>query len=49
MASRYQHLGAFGDWVHAARQQQTLYPTAPPGEATQQRVRDVLGFCSGPE
>ena len=49
MTQRYQHLGIFSDWVQAAREQQPLYPNAHPGSETQQRVRDVLGFCNRPE
>ncbi|MBI5032181.1 MAG: hypothetical protein HZB51_16750 [Chloroflexi bacterium] len=49
MTQYYQHLGIFSDWVDAAREQQPLYPTARPGLETQQRVREVLGFCNRPE
>jgi len=35
--------------VDAARLQQPLFPIAPPGPETQQRVREVLGFCNRPE
>ena len=49
MIKHYQHLGIFSDWVQAAREQQPLYPIAHPGLETQQRVRDVLGFCNRPE
>src|SRR5438270_9594902 len=49
MPSHYQHLGVYSDWVDAAGQQQPLFPAAPPGPATQARLREVLGFCSGPE
>lgn len=49
MTQYYQHLGIFSDWVQAARDQQPLYPTARPGMETQQRVREVLGFCNQPE
>lgn len=45
----YQHLGPFSDWVAATRAHQTLYPPAPPGDATRQRVRDVLNFSLGAE
>ncbi|MCZ7545589.1 MAG: hypothetical protein M5R40_19620 [Anaerolineae bacterium] len=44
-----EHLGVYSDWVEAARAQQALYPIAPPGAQTQRRVREVLGFCNGPE
>lgn len=49
MATPYQHLGVFSDWVEAARRQQPPHPVAPPGPQTQRRVREVLGFCGGPE
>lgn len=49
MAQHYQHLGIYSDWVQAAREQQSLYPMARPGTETQQRVREVLGFCNRPE
>jgi hypothetical protein len=49
MMARYQHLGIFSDWVEAARNQSELYPVAPPGAQTQRRVKEVLGFCGGPE
>ncbi len=49
MTQHYQHLGIFSDWVDAARAQQPLYPMAHPGLETQQRVRQVLGFCNGDE
>lgn len=49
MERSYQHLGIFSDWVQAAGEQQPLYPNLPPGRETQQRVREVLGFCNGDE
>ncbi len=49
MTKNYQHLGIFSDWVDAARRQGPLFPLAAPGPETQNRVREVLGFCSGPE
>ncbi|MBI5301202.1 MAG: acetylesterase [Chloroflexi bacterium] len=49
MSRHYQHLGVFSDWVDAAREQQPLFPVAPPGAETQHRVREVLGFCNRPE
>ncbi len=49
MAQSYRHLGIFSDWVDEARRQGPLFPVAAPGRATQQRVREVLGFCDGPE
>jgi dienelactone hydrolase len=45
----YPHLGIFSDWVEEARKQGPLYPIATPGPGTQARVREVLGFCNGPE
>jgi len=49
MTQPYQHLGIFSDWVQAAREQQPLCPIAHPGSETQQRVREILGFCNRPE
>lgn len=49
MTQVYRHLGIYSDWVEEARAQQPLFPVAPPGPETQQRVRDVLGFTSGAE
>lgn len=45
MPPLYRHLGVFSDRVQAARDQQPLFPVARPGRETQQRVREVLGFC----
>ncbi|MBN1887572.1 MAG: hypothetical protein JW850_06265 [Thermoflexales bacterium] len=49
MSQHYQHLGIFSDWVEEARRQGPLFPLAAPGAETQRRVREVLGFCAGPE
>lgn len=49
MSHKYQCLDLFSDWVEEAHRQQELYPLAAPGPETQRRVREVLGFCSGPE
>jgi dienelactone hydrolase len=49
MPQRFQHLGIYSDWVDEARRQGPLYPLAAPGLETQRKVREVLGFCSGPE
>jgi dienelactone hydrolase len=49
MTTPYQHLGIFSDWVDEARRQGPLYPHAAPGPETRARLRDVLGFCNGPE
>ncbi len=49
MPAHYQHLDIFSDWVEAARSQQNLCPLAPPGSHTQRKVREVLGFCTGPD
>ena len=40
----YKHLGGYSDWVSAAQRQQPLFPLASPGEATIERLREVLGF-----
>ncbi len=45
----YRHLGIYSDWVDEARRQGPLYPLAAPGPETRARLRDVLGFCDGPE
>jgi len=44
MARNYQHLGVYSDWVAAANRAHRLYPEAPPGEETRQKLREVLGF-----
>lgn len=44
MSRTYQHLGVYSDWVDAAKRAHKLYPTAPPGKKTQQRIREILGF-----
>jgi len=49
MNNTYQHLGIFSDWVDEARRQAPLYPLAAPGRETRARLREVLGFCHGPE
>lgn len=45
----YQHLGIFSDLVDDARKQAPVFPLALPGKATQEKVREVLGYCNGPE
>jgi dienelactone hydrolase len=47
--SYYNHLGVYSDWVEAARRQHILYPAAAPGPETQNRFREILGFCHGPD
>jgi dienelactone hydrolase len=49
MTKHYRHLGTFSDFFDAANQQQPLYPLARPGRETQQRIREVMGFCNQPE
>jgi dienelactone hydrolase len=49
MTAVYQHLGAFSDWVTAANKAHPLYPVAPAGADTRQRIRDVLAFSLGAE
>jgi dienelactone hydrolase len=49
MTEDYLHLGIYSDWVGEAHRQQSLYPLAEPGPQTQNRVREVLGFCSQTE
>ena len=49
MTEHYQHLGIFSDWVDAAHRQQDLYPTAAPGQATRELIRETLGFCHADE
>lgn len=46
---QYQDLGIFSGWVDEARKQNPLFPAAEPGPETQRKIREVLGFCSGPE
>jgi len=45
----YSHLGVYSDLVDAAQGQEPLFPTALPGRATVEKVREVLGFCERPE
>ncbi len=45
----YTHLGIYSDLVDAAQRQQPLYPLARPGRETQERVREHMGFCAGPD
>jgi dienelactone hydrolase len=49
MSEEYQHLGIYSDWVAEARRQWRLWPPAPPGRETQDRVCETLGFAAGPE
>jgi dienelactone hydrolase len=49
MNTIYQHLGIYSDWVEDARRQGPVFPLAAPGVATQQKVRQVLGYCHVPE
>jgi dienelactone hydrolase len=49
MSRIYQHLGIYSDWVEDARRQGPFLPLAAPGPATQQKVREILGYCTGPE
>jgi dienelactone hydrolase len=43
------HLGPFNDWREEAMRQRELFPVAYPGPQTCERVKEVLGFCTGPE
>jgi len=49
MTTIYQDLGPFSDWVAEAQRQHHPFPVAHPGPETQQRVREVMGFCNGVE
>lgn len=49
MPEQYRHLGAFSDWVSAAREKQSLYPVAVPGSQTRELIRDALGFFHSDE
>lgn len=49
MATSYQHLGPFSDWVDATRAHHRLYPSAPPGDETRRQIREVLRFSIGAE
>ena len=46
MTQERRYLGIYSDWIDAARAQGPLFPVAPPGPATQQRVRETLGFTA---
>ena len=43
---RYEHLGAFSDWVEFARQQNVAHPRPSPAKLAPELVRDVLGFAT---
>lgn len=47
--THYTHMGPYSNLVDAVARQGELWPMAAPGAQTQQRVREVLGFCSGEE
>lgn len=49
MTTGYRNLGTYSDIVEEARRQGSLYPIAKPGPETQAKVREVLGWCDGPE
>jgi dienelactone hydrolase len=49
VADHYQHLGIYSDWVAAAHRQHPLFPIAAPGPATQELIRETLGFCHADE
>lgn len=44
MKTHFRKLGLFSDIVAQAKRNHSLFPKAPPGKATQHRVREVLGF-----
>ncbi len=44
MTQTFTHLGPYSDWVGAAQALHLAAPMAAPGQATQARVREVLGF-----
>lgn len=45
MNTHYQKLGLFSDLVAQAEQNHPIFPKALPGQATQQRLRELLGFA----
>lgn len=45
----FAHLGPYSDLVDAARAMRPLFRSAPPGQATRQRAREVLSFTLGDE
>ena len=45
MKMHFRKLGLFSDIVAQAKRNQPLFPKASPGKATQQRIREVLGFA----
>ena len=45
MPELLKQLGIFSDMVAEASRQQPLFPIARPGAATQQKVKEVLGWC----
>ena len=49
MTTPYAHLGIYSDLVTAAPAQRPQPPLARPGQATQQKILDALGFSVGDE
>lgn len=49
MGDHYQNLGIYSDIVSEASRHRQLYPLASPGPETQQKVKEVLGWCDLPE
>src|SRR5512147_111365 len=49
MKKTYTHLGTYSDLVDEAQRQSKVSPIARPGLETQQKVREVLGWCNFPE
>ncbi len=47
--THFSHLGPYSDLVAAVQGCRPLFPVAPPGLATQEAVREALGFALGPE
>ncbi len=44
MVVKYPALGSFSDWPDDAFRRREMYPSAPPGLATQQKIRELLGY-----
>jgi dienelactone hydrolase len=49
MVENYPTLGSYHDWPGDAFRRKEMYPSAPPGLATQQKIRELLGYQSTDE
>lgn len=49
MTDHYEHLGVYSDLVSAATSGHSASPFSPPGEQTQQKILEAMGFSIGDE